>query len=155
LRTGLRRRTAFRHGHRGEIAAPGNPGDRLRAGQRRRRARSLASGQIEPGSEKYTIADGLRATHLSPRTFSILRERVDRILLVTEEEILQSMRLITEHLRSTVEPSGAVAASPALHRQIEGEDCVSESFSPAGTWTRTRCLGSREGLEVRDWKFQI
>ena len=32
------------------------------------------------------------------------------------------MRLITEHLRSTVEPSGAVAASPALHRQIEGED---------------------------------
>jgi threonine dehydratase len=84
-------------------------------------ARSLASGQIEPGSAKYTIADGLRA-HLSPRTFSILRERVDRILLVTEEEILQSMRLITEHLRSTVEPSGAVAASPAMHRQIEGED---------------------------------
>jgi threonine dehydratase len=32
------------------------------------------------------------------------------------------MHLITEHLRSTVEPSGAVAASPALHRQIEGED---------------------------------
>jgi threonine dehydratase len=51
-----------------------------------------------------------------------LRERVDRILLVTEEEIIQSMRLITEHLRSTVEPSGAVAASPALHRQIEGDE---------------------------------
>jgi len=84
-------------------------------------ARSLASGQIEPSSEKFTIADGLRA-NLSPRTFAILRERVDRILLVTEEEIVQSMRLITEHLRSTVEPSGAVAASPALHRQIEGED---------------------------------
>jgi len=32
------------------------------------------------------------------------------------------MRLITEHLRSTVEPSGAVAAAPALHKQIEGED---------------------------------
>jgi threonine dehydratase len=84
-------------------------------------ARSLASGQIEPGSEKFTIADGLRA-NLSPRTFAILRERVDRVLLATEVEIVQSMRLITEHLRSTVEPSGAVAASPALHRQIEGED---------------------------------
>jgi threonine dehydratase len=84
-------------------------------------ARSLASGQLEPGSTKFTIADGLRA-NLSLRTFAILRERVDRILLVTEEEIIQSMRLITEHLRSTVEPSGAVAASPALHRQIEGDE---------------------------------
>ena len=46
-------------------------------------ARSFASGQLEPGSTKFTIADGLRAT-LSPRTFAILRERVDRILLVTE-----------------------------------------------------------------------
>jgi threonine dehydratase len=84
-------------------------------------ARSLASGQLEPGSNTFTIADGLRAT-LAPRTFAILRERVDRILLVTEEEIVQAMHLITEHLRCTVEPSGAVAASPALHRQIEGED---------------------------------
>ena len=84
-------------------------------------ARSLASGHLEPGSKKFTIADGLRAT-LSARTFAILRERVDRILLVTEEEIVQAMKLITEHLRIMVEPSGAVAASPALHHQIEGED---------------------------------
>jgi len=84
-------------------------------------SRSMASGQLEPGSNAFTIADGLRAT-LSTRTFSILRDRVDRILLVTEDEIIKSMHLITEHLRCTVEPSGAVAASPALHRQIEGED---------------------------------
>jgi threonine dehydratase len=84
-------------------------------------ARSFMSGQIEPGSMKFTIADGLRAT-LSPRTFAILRERVDSILLATEEEILQTMHLITEHLRCTVEPSGAVAASPALHHQIDGDD---------------------------------
>ncbi len=80
-------------------------------------ARSFASGRIEPASEKFTIADGLRAT-LSPHTFAILRERVDRIALVTEAEIVHSMHLITEHLRCTVEPSGAVAASPALHRQL-------------------------------------
>jgi threonine dehydratase len=83
-------------------------------------ARSLASGCIEPASPMFTIADGLRAT-LSPRTFAILRERVDRIYLVSEEEIVRSMQLITEHLRCTVEPSGAVAASPALHRQIAGD----------------------------------
>ena len=84
-------------------------------------ARSMASGQLEPASTKVTIADGLRAT-LALRTLTILRERVDRILLATEPEIVEAMRLITEHLRTTVEPSGAVAASPALHRQIEGDE---------------------------------
>jgi len=83
-------------------------------------SRSLASGRIEAAAPTFTIADGLRAT-LAPRTFAILRERVDRILLVSETEILESMQLITEHLRCTVEPSGAVAASPALHRQISGD----------------------------------
>jgi threonine dehydratase len=84
-------------------------------------ARSFASGQIEPASEKFTIADGLRAT-LSPRTLAILRQRVDRFALVSEEEMTRSMHLITDHLRSTVEPSGAVAASPALNRQLGAEE---------------------------------
>ena len=84
-------------------------------------ARSLASGQIEPPAQALTMADGLRAT-LGARTFAILRERVDRILLVSEGEIVRSMHLITEHLRCSVEPSGAVAAAPALHRQLVGED---------------------------------
>ena len=84
-------------------------------------ARSLASGRIEPAALTTTIADGLRAT-LSPRTFAILKERVDRIALVSEAEIVRTMHLITEHLRNTVEPSGAVAASPALQRQLAAED---------------------------------
>jgi threonine dehydratase len=84
-------------------------------------ARSLASGCIELAATTFTIADGLRAT-LAPRTFAIIRERVDRIALVTEEEIVRSMHLITEHLRTAVEPSGAVAASPALHRQLVAEE---------------------------------
>lgn len=83
--------------------------------------RSLESGKIEPASKAVTIADGLRAT-LCPRTFAILRERVDRIALCTEDEIIRSMHLITEHLKCVIEPSGAVAASPALHRQLAAED---------------------------------
>ena len=83
-------------------------------------SRSLVSGSIEAAAPLFTIADGLRAT-LAPRTFAILRERVDRILLVSEAEILETMRLITEHLRITVEPSGAVSASPGIHRQISGD----------------------------------
>jgi threonine dehydratase len=83
-------------------------------------SRSLASGHIEDAATSTTIADGLRAT-LAPRTFAILRERVDRIALASEVEIIRSVRLLTERLRCVVEPSGAVAACPALNRQIDAE----------------------------------
>jgi len=82
--------------------------------------RSMASGKIEPGSPNETMADGLRAT-LSPLTFSILRERVDQISLVAEEEIISTMLLLWERLKLVVEPSGAVAAAPALLRRIGAE----------------------------------
>jgi threonine dehydratase len=79
--------------------------------------RSLASGKIEPAATTETMADGLRAT-LCPLTLSILRERVDEVSLVTEEEIVQAMLLLWERTKSVVEPSGAVAAAPALFRKI-------------------------------------
>ena len=63
------------------------------------------------------MADGLRAT-LAPRTFAILRRTVDRIALVSEEEIVAAMRLLWDRLKMVVEPSGAVAAAPALFDQI-------------------------------------
>jgi threonine dehydratase len=75
--------------------------------------RSLASGKLEPAAKAETIADGLRAT-LCPLTFGILRERVDRIETVSEDEIVGAMRALWERLKIVVEPSGAVAAAPAL-----------------------------------------
>jgi threonine dehydratase len=81
-------------------------------------SRSLASGKIEPVSGRETMADGLRAA-LCPLTFSILRERVDAISLVDEDEIVEAMRLIWERAKLVVEPSGAVAAAPVLHKKID------------------------------------
>jgi threonine dehydratase len=82
--------------------------------------RSMASGKIEPAAKTETIADGLRAT-LCPLTFSILRERVDEIWLVAEEEIVSTMMLLWERAKIVVEPSGAVAAAPVLLRRIKAE----------------------------------
>lgn len=79
--------------------------------------RSLASGKIEPAAKTQTIADGLRAV-LCPLTFSILRENVDEIALVSEEEILAAMRLLWERLKLIVEPSGAVSAAIVLQNKI-------------------------------------
>lgn len=82
--------------------------------------RSLAAQKIEPGSVNETMADGLRAT-LSPLTFSVLRKLVDQVSLVTEEEIVSTMLLLWERMKLVVEPSGAVAAAPALLRRIGAE----------------------------------
>ncbi len=76
--------------------------------------RSLKSGELQALEESETIADGLRAA-LAPRTFAILREQVDGILLVSEEEIKSAMRLVWERMKIVVEPSSSIALAPWLN----------------------------------------
>jgi threonine dehydratase len=75
--------------------------------------RSLSTGTLQSQDSSDTIADGLRAS-LSPRTFAILRRCVDRILLVSEEEIISAARLVWERMKIIIEPSSAVAIAPLL-----------------------------------------
>jgi threonine dehydratase len=75
--------------------------------------RSLATGTLQSQDSSDTIADGLRAS-LAPRTFTILQKNVDRILLVTEEEIISTARLVWERMKIIIEPSSAVAIAPLL-----------------------------------------
>jgi threonine dehydratase len=80
--------------------------------------RSLRSGQIEKNVKVDTIADGLRAS-LSERTFAILRERIDRIVLIRENEILDAMRLVWERMKLIIEPSSAVTVAAALFGKLD------------------------------------
>lgn len=75
--------------------------------------RSLTTGTLQSQDSSDTIADGLRAS-LAPRTFAILRHHVDRILLVSEEEIISAARLVWERMKIIIEPSSAVAIAPLL-----------------------------------------
>lgn len=75
--------------------------------------RSLTTGTLQSLDASDTIADGLRAS-LAPRTFAILRQLLERVLLVTEEEIVASMRLVWERMKIVIEPSSAVAIAPLL-----------------------------------------
>jgi threonine dehydratase len=71
-------------------------------------SRSFQSGKLEPLLPgRSTIADGLRAT-LCPRTFGIIEQHVDGILTVSEEAIIEAMKLLWRYLKIVVEPSGAV-----------------------------------------------
>ena len=82
--------------------------------------RSLKSKHIEKNATTDTIADGLRA-QLCDLTFGIIRERVEEIARVTEQEIVEAMRLLWERMKLVVEPSAAVALAPAIARGIKAD----------------------------------
>jgi threonine dehydratase len=69
--------------------------------------RSLQEGRIVPSVNPQTICDGL-LTSLGTLTFAIIRERVARIVTVSEEAIIDAMRHVWERMKIVVEPSAAV-----------------------------------------------
>lgn len=75
--------------------------------------RSLLSGKIESNKTTNTIADGLK-TQLGDINFPIIQKHVDRIIRVTEEDIISAMRLIWERMKIIVEPSSAVALAALI-----------------------------------------
>jgi len=82
--------------------------------------RSVKAKRIQKNETTDTIADGLRA-QLCDLTFGIIRERVDEIVRVTEEEIVAAMRLVWERMKLVIEPSAAVALAPAIARSIKAD----------------------------------
>jgi len=80
--------------------------------------RSIKAGRIILPEDPNTIADGLRMP-LGDRTFPIIRDLVDEILLATEEEIIGAMRHIFERMKIVVEPSAAVPLAVLLSRQLD------------------------------------
>lgn len=84
--------------------------------------RSLRDGVLYPSVNPNTIADGLR-TSLSPLTFAIVQKYADGIFTVSEEQIVESMRLVWERMKIIIEPSSAVpvAALMANREQFVGQ----------------------------------
>ncbi len=74
--------------------------------------RSMKSGKIEQ-AQSQTIADGLLTT-LGDKTFPIIKDNVQEVITVTDEEIIAAMRLIWERLKIIVETSCAVPFAAVL-----------------------------------------
>jgi len=80
--------------------------------------RSFKSGELVFPDHPDTIADGLK-TALGSNTFPIVRKFVDDIVLVQEEEILQTMKLIWERMEIVLEPSAAVPLAALLSGSLD------------------------------------
>ena len=83
--------------------------------------RSFRKGEIIPSVNPKTIADGL-LTSLGQRNFTIIKDKVDDIVTVSEESIIQAMRLIWERMKIIIEPSSAVPLAAILERKVDVEN---------------------------------
>jgi len=105
-------------------------------------ARSKAAGRLIPQTDPKTVADGLR-TSLGALTWPLLRDLVEQVVVVPDEEIVMAMRLLFERAKLVVEPSGAVPLAAVLSssfRALEGIERVGVILS-----------GGNVDLELLPW----
>jgi len=82
--------------------------------------RSLEAGWIEPVGDAppATACDALQTTRVAERTFDVLSRRGATGVAVSEGEITDAQRWAMRHLRSVVEPGGAVALAAILSKRV-------------------------------------
>jgi threonine dehydratase len=81
---------------------------------------SLRSGKVEELAEVKTSADGLALKRPGEVTFQIVKDNVDEMVLVNEDEIASAVLLLLERAKLLVEPSGAVPLAALLNRKVAG-----------------------------------
>lgn len=79
--------------------------------------RSFYSKTIQPSVAPKTIADGL-LTSLGSLTFPLIMNHVDQIVTVSEEKIVEAMRMVWERMKIIIEPSSAVPLAAILQNKI-------------------------------------
>jgi len=79
------------------------------------------AGSVELG---FTIAEGIMVKKPGELTTSILRERLDDVVTVTDEEISQAIVLLLERAKLVVEGAGAAPLAALLAGRVGGEGPV-------------------------------
>jgi len=75
--------------------------------------RSFKAGRLIPQTKPNTIADGL-LTSLGELNFKLIQKYVSDIMLATDPQIIEAMRLIYERMKIIIEPSCAVPLAALL-----------------------------------------
>jgi threonine dehydratase len=81
--------------------------------------RSLAAGERVTITVPRTIADGQAAPTPGELTFSINKELVDEIVLVSDDEIRDALRFAVDRLKLVMEPSGASGLAALLAGRLQ------------------------------------
>jgi threonine dehydratase len=70
-------------------------------------------------SPPQTIADGIRTQQPGELTFPVVRQYVEDILLVSDEQVIEALNFMLIRMKILAEPTGAVAPAAVLKRLID------------------------------------
>jgi threonine dehydratase len=87
---------------------------------------SLERGELYERDDVSTISDGIATRRIAESTFEAIRERVDDVVVVDDDETANAMLRLLEREKTVVEGAGAVTVAAALERDLglEGETVV-------------------------------
>ena len=79
---------------------------------------SLAAGEVRTVTTQPTIADGIAVGTPGRLTFSIIRDLVDEVVTVSDDETASAMLVLLERAKLVVEPAGAVGVAALLAGRV-------------------------------------
>ena len=85
---------------------------------------SFQVGKMIPHPLAATFADGLATRVPFELTFSMMRRLVDEIVLVSEEEMCEAVRLLVSEVRMIAEGAGAAPTAAAAKMDLRGKTVV-------------------------------
>jgi threonine dehydratase len=89
--------------------------------------RSLAHGRRVQLDQVGIFADGVAVREVGERTFEIVRQAVDEVLRVTNDEICAAIKDIFDDTRTIMEPAGALAVA-GMKTWVERESAHNQSL---------------------------
>jgi threonine dehydratase/serine racemase len=82
-------------------------------------ARSKAAGERVKLAATASIADGLLANYVGTITWPVIRDHVERVFTVNEDQIRAALRLVWERMKLLIEPSAAVGVAVILSDEFK------------------------------------
>ena len=79
---------------------------------------SLAAGEVRTARTSPTIADGIAVATPGRLTFEVVRDLVDEVVTVTDDETATALLVLLERGKLVVEPAGAVGVAALLSGKI-------------------------------------
>ena len=118
---------------------------------------SMKNGEVTTAFKATTIADGIAVKTPGNVTFEIIKELVDEIVVVEEDEIAQGMLFLMENQKVVSEGSGAVSTAALLSKKYvpqQGENVVCViSGGNVDVNTLYRVIGTALSKEGRRYAF--
>ncbi|HVE93003.1 MAG TPA: threonine/serine dehydratase [Actinomycetota bacterium] len=114
-------------------------------------ARSLRTGtRVSLESAPDTVVDGVRSLTIGERPWEVIRELVDDIVTVDDEQTLRAMELLWTRAKTVVEPAGALALAAVLAGKVRGGDVglVLSGGNVDLDWWAAHRVRSASGLEA-------